>query len=89
MSDECNMAPLTFTWKNKRPEQFGLFLYDLPTITASNEDMTQTSVPGMVGALVAPQGTRGNITITLTLSVLNKRGRVAYRDLSRWLRGSG
>ena len=53
--------PLSFIWNGKRPEEFGFYLYDLPTIQTSNEDYEVISVPGMRGQLIRPGGSFRNI----------------------------
>ena len=54
---------VSFYWKEKRPEEFGVFLYDLPEIKSANEKYTQTNISGRMGSLITPSGTIPNIEI--------------------------
>lgn len=80
---------VSFYFKGKRPEEFGVFLYDLPEIKSANEKYTQTNISGRMGSLITPSGTTPNIEIKCTLSVLNERVVPIMRDLKEWLLGQG
>lgn len=80
---------VSFYFKEKRPEEFGSFLYDLPEIKSANEKYTQTNIPGRVGSLVTSNGSVQNIEIKCTLSIVNKRFLSTLRNLKEWLLGHG
>ena len=81
--------PLSFIWNGKRPEEFGFYLYDLPTIQTSNEDYEVISVPGMRGQLIRPGGSFRNIQINIQLAMLNRRLLPSLRALRSLLRCPG
>lgn len=80
---------VSFYYKEKRPEEFGVFLYDLPEIKSANEEYTQTNISGRMGSLLTPSGATPNIELKCTLSVLNQRVLPIMRDLKEWLLGQG
>lgn len=80
---------LTFNFNNQTPEDFGAYLYDIPVIKQANDTYTQTRIPGRRGALVTPDDSSANASIAVTLGVVNQRAVSHFRELRRWLRGSG
>lgn len=79
------MDPLTFWLNGHRPEEFGLYLYDLPTIGTTSEGYESTDVPGKKGSLITPSGTVPSITIQLPLAILSRKLLADMRMIRSWL----
>ncbi|MEG1463198.1 MAG: hypothetical protein RSC48_08800 [Anaerorhabdus sp.] len=80
---------LDIIFNNETGRDHGVFLYDIPIISSSNESYTSTNIAGKRGASIVKTGAIENITISCTFTILNKMFIPNLRDIKGWLRGKG
>ncbi len=80
---------MDISFNGKTGKELGVFLYDFPVISLSNESYTSTSVAGKKGSAISKSGAIDNIIISCTFSIINKCFMPNIRELRKWLTGSG
>ena len=80
---------LSLYFNNRRCEEMGIYLYDIPSISVSNRDYTSQAIAGKLGYLITDNESIDNISIKCTFGILNKHSHHVFRAIKKWLTGKG
>lgn len=80
---------LDICFNGETGKDYGVFLYDIPVISSSNESYTSTVIAGRRGASIVRTGAIDNITISCIFTILHKKFMPNLRIIKGWLRGKG
>ncbi len=84
-----NDCGLSIVFNGDSCEKYGIFLYDIPSISTANEDYKSNVVAGRSGYMITPTGAIDNIKINCTFSILNEHMIPNVRKIKQWLKGTG
>lgn len=80
---------LSLYFNDRRCEEMGIYLHDIPSISVSNSDYSSQAIAGKRGYLITNHESVDNITIECTFGILDRNQYHIFRKIKKWLQGTG